>query len=62
MADGSRKCGLGNALMQKLGSIGSKWGMRKIMLTVLKENTAAMLFYKSTGYVLYLLHAFAAAH
>ncbi|KAF7970599.1 hypothetical protein HWV62_23615 [Athelia sp. TMB] len=49
VADGSRKCGLGNALMQKLGSIGSRWGMRKIMLTVLKENTAATLFYKSIG-------------
>ncbi|KZP31295.1 acyl-CoA N-acyltransferase [Athelia psychrophila] len=50
VAESSRKRGLGKALMQKLCSIGSKWRMKKAMLTVLKENTAAVKFYTSTGF------------
>jgi ribosomal protein S18 acetylase RimI-like enzyme len=42
--------GLGKTLTQQLSNIGSKWGMRKVMLTALKRNTAALRFYQSTGY------------
>lgn len=49
VAKNSQNCGLGKALMQKLSNIGSKWGMRKIMLTILKANTSAMKFYLAIG-------------
>jgi len=52
VAESSRKGGLGRMLVQKLSDIGIKWGMEKIMLTALKENTAAMKFYTSIGFTL----------
>jgi len=42
--------GIGRILMQLLSNIGGKWGMRKVMLTVLKRNTAAIGFYRSAGF------------
>ncbi|KIM85267.1 hypothetical protein PILCRDRAFT_817267 [Piloderma croceum F 1598] len=44
--------GLGKILMQSLVDIGHKWGMRKVMLTVLKRNTAAIKFYQSAGFTM----------
>ena len=41
--------GIGRMLMQLLSHIGGKWGMRKVMLTALKRNTAALRFYQSAG-------------
>jgi ribosomal protein S18 acetylase RimI-like enzyme len=46
----SRRFGLGRLLAQTISDIGAEWGMTKVMLTVLKANQAAMLFYKSTGF------------
>ncbi|KAF8735477.1 hypothetical protein AX14_001974 [Amanita brunnescens Koide BX004] len=46
----ARRRGLGKMLMQQLWKIGSSWKMEKIMLTVLKENTAALEFYTKLGF------------
>lgn len=62
-----RRFGLGRLLTQALSDIGAQWGMTKAMLTVFKgrskahlthdvahvpvANHAAVLFYKSIGYV-----------
>ncbi|KAI0963801.1 hypothetical protein AcW1_000774 [Taiwanofungus camphoratus] len=44
-----RRAGLGRFLVEQLLSIGPKWGMKKIMLTVLKTNQSARQFYKALG-------------
>ncbi|TFK57214.1 hypothetical protein OE88DRAFT_108009 [Heliocybe sulcata] len=41
--------GLGKFLMQQVFTIGRWWQMEKVMLTVLKANTAARNFYESQG-------------
>ncbi|PCH33801.1 acyl-CoA N-acyltransferase, partial [Wolfiporia cocos MD-104 SS10] len=45
-----RRAGLGIRLMQQLVSIGKRWYMENIMLTVLKSNTPAREFYNKLGY------------
>ncbi|KAI0931959.1 hypothetical protein AcW2_000723 [Taiwanofungus camphoratus] len=47
-----RRAGLGRFLVEQLLSIGPKWGMKKIMLTVLKTNQSARQFYKALGFEL----------
>ncbi|KAJ3077577.1 ndufv1NADH dehydrogenase flavoprotein subunit 1 [Quaeritorhiza haematococci] len=49
MENRAQRKGLGRHLMHLMESLGRKWGMQKGMLTVFKENTAAMSFYKSLG-------------
>ncbi|KAH9898042.1 acyl-CoA N-acyltransferase [Cubamyces lactineus] len=46
-----RGSGLGRFIVEKLITIGKHWGMDKVMLTVLKSNTAARRFYARNGYV-----------
>ncbi|KAI0639762.1 acyl-CoA N-acyltransferase [Trametes polyzona] len=45
-----RSSGLGRFLVEKLTAIGKHWKMSKLMLTVLKSNTAARRFYQETGF------------
>ncbi|KAH8102464.1 acyl-CoA N-acyltransferase [Cristinia sonorae] len=49
VAGESRGFGLGKQLMDFLASIGKKWRMECLMLTVLKVNKGAIRFYKSYG-------------
>lgn len=51
ISKGAQHRGLGRLLTQKLVQIGRKWGMHKVMLTVLKANANAMSFYRSVGYI-----------
>jgi len=48
----ARRMGLGKMMMQQLWKIGSSWKMKKTMLTVLKENTAAFEFYTKLGFAI----------
>ena len=51
ISKGAQHRGLGRLLSKQLAQIGRRWGMRKVMLTVLKANTSAMAFYRSVGYI-----------
>ncbi|KDR85062.1 hypothetical protein GALMADRAFT_233668 [Galerina marginata CBS 339.88] len=42
--------GLGKKMLSELGKLGQTFYMEKIMLTVLKGNMKAALFYKATGF------------
>ncbi|KAH8835886.1 acyl-CoA N-acyltransferase [Flagelloscypha sp. PMI_526] len=44
--------GLGKALMSSLDDIGAAFSMTKVVLTVFKENAAALRFYQSIGFTL----------
>jgi len=46
----SRGLGLGKLLTNALSDIGSRWRMKKVILTVFKANSAAFAFYKSLGF------------
>lgn len=46
VSDAHRRRGLGRHLMRLLEQLGSALGASKVMLTVLKRNTAAVDFYK----------------
>lgn len=43
--------GLGEQMMRRFASIGSRIGLEKAMLTVFKSNTQAVRFYDKLGYV-----------
>ncbi len=47
LTEGVRRKGLGKFLMQILSLIAHKTQMRKVMLTVFKENTSAFGFFKN---------------
>jgi len=42
--------GLGSGLVAQLERIGRCWGMERVLLTVLKENTGALRFYSRKGF------------
>ncbi|KAH9837104.1 acyl-CoA N-acyltransferase [Rhodofomes roseus] len=46
----SRRSGLGGCLMKQLVSIGKRWKMQMIMLTVFKSNVAARSLYNALGF------------
>ncbi|KDQ09251.1 hypothetical protein BOTBODRAFT_531168 [Botryobasidium botryosum FD-172 SS1] len=50
VSQGYRKLGLGRVLIRDLEAIGIRWQMKKIMLTVLKANQGAILFYDKMGF------------
>jgi len=45
----ARRGGIGTTMMKQLSRIGSSYRMEKVMLTVLKDNNAALEFYKRIG-------------
>ncbi|KAG8848756.1 hypothetical protein FRB96_001035 [Tulasnella sp. 330] len=45
-----QRSGLGLTLLGDLDSIAKKWGMKKVMLTVFKNNTPAIALYAKSGY------------
>ncbi|KAI8919352.1 hypothetical protein DFJ77DRAFT_274334 [Powellomyces hirtus] len=47
---GYQRRGFGTYFMDMLEELGSKYRMRKSMLTVFKSNTAAIAFYQKRGY------------
>lgn len=42
--------GLGRFIMSALDECAKHWGMEKVVLTVLKNNTGAISFFKTNGY------------
>jgi len=48
----AQKIGLGRILVNELEKIGRTWHMKKIMLTVIKINAGALLFYEKTSFVM----------
>jgi len=48
----AQRTGLGTILMGHLMTIGSAWEMDKIMLTVFKENSPALKFYQTVGFII----------
>jgi len=42
--------GLGSVLLAQMERIGRCWGMERVLLTVLKENTRALRFYSRKGF------------
>ncbi|CDO76639.1 hypothetical protein BN946_scf184868.g53 [Trametes cinnabarina] len=52
VAENFRGSGLGRFLIDSLTAIGQHYHMEKIMLTVLKCNEAARLFYARTGFTM----------
>ncbi|KAI0800909.1 acyl-CoA N-acyltransferase [Fomes fomentarius] len=53
VVEGYRGYGLGQFFVDKLTRIRKHWKMEKILLTCLKTNVSARLFYGKTGFVLY---------
>ncbi|KAJ2931155.1 hypothetical protein H1R20_g5946, partial [Candolleomyces eurysporus] len=51
VVEAMRGMAIGRSLMTMLASIGSAWGMEKLMLTVLKANETAVQFYKGIGFI-----------
>ncbi|GLB36215.1 putative acetyltransferase (GNAT) family protein [Lyophyllum shimeji] len=45
-----QRAGLGKQHMRALEVIGDAWQMRKVVLTVFKENTSALKFYRGFGF------------
>ncbi|KAK2461863.1 hypothetical protein APHAL10511_006326 [Amanita phalloides] len=52
VSNATQRVGVGNTLVQRLWEIGLSYEMDKIMLTVLKGNTAALGFYKKQGFAI----------
>ncbi|KAJ7293650.1 acyl-CoA N-acyltransferase [Mycena rebaudengoi] len=52
VSETARRQGLGRALMGHLESIGSSFGLERIMLTVFKVNQAALKLYEDLGFEL----------
>lgn len=50
VSEAAQQRGIGKMLVQMLVDVGTKWGMAKIMLTVLKSNVRARRFYQSAGW------------
>ena len=51
VSQATQKSGAGKVLMQMLMQVAKHYGMRKTSLTVFKNNTAAMGFYKKIGFI-----------
>ncbi|KAL7423021.1 hypothetical protein Q5752_002320 [Cryptotrichosporon argae] len=50
LAPRARGTGLADVLMDELEAVGRRWGMEKVMLTVLKRNARAVRFYERRGW------------
>lgn len=50
VSQSAQRGGMGKTLMGCLCDIARRWNMRKVMLTVFKENQAAFSFYKAMGF------------
>ncbi|KAI0304882.1 acyl-CoA N-acyltransferase [Russula brevipes] len=50
VSQSAQRGGIGKSLMECLYNIARGWSMKKVMLTVFKENQPAFLFYQAMGF------------
>lgn len=50
VVQGVQRGGVGKTLVQFLCDVAREWDMKKVMLTVFKENQMALSFYKAMGF------------